>query len=75
MPMSQLVILAVISLAEQTALNSISPYLPEMVRTFPGVDKKNTGLSVGIIASSFAAAQFSSQLCLLHVHALRGGGG
>lgn len=74
-PMSQLVILAVISLAEQTALNSISPYLPEMVRTFPGVDKKNTGLSVGIIASSFAAAQFSSQLCLFHVHALGGGGG
>lgn len=65
-PINQLIILAVISLAEQTALNSISPYLPEMVGTFPGVDKKNVGLSVGVIASSFAAAQFSSELCLLH---------
>lgn len=65
MPMHQLIILAVISLAEQTALNSISPYLPEMVGTFPGVDKKNVGLSVGVIASSFAAAQFSSELCFI----------
>lgn len=61
MPMKQLVILAVISLAEQTALNSISPYLPEMAGTFPGVDKGSVGLSVGVIASSFALAQFGSK--------------
>lgn len=63
MPMKQLIILAVISLAEQTALNSISPYLPEMAGTFPGVDKSSVGLSVGVIASSFALAQFSSKFC------------
>lgn len=71
MPMKQLIILAVISLAEQTALNSISPYLPEMTGTFPGVDKGSVGLSVGVIASSFALAQFSSKFCLfclLHVY-------
>lgn len=65
MPMKQLIILAVISLAEQTALNSISPYLPEMAGTFPGVDKRNVGLSVGVIASSFAVAQFSCKFRLL----------
>lgn len=37
-PKRQLIILAIISLAEQTALNSISPYLPEMAATFPEVD-------------------------------------
>lgn len=71
--MRQLIILAVISLAEQTALNSVSPYLPEMVRTFPGVDKRNVGLSVGVIASSFAAAQFSSKLCLFATCVCAGG--
>lgn len=60
MPTKQLVILAIISLAEQTALNSISPYLPEMAATFPGVDSQKIGLFVGVIASSFAAAQFAS---------------
>ncbi len=52
--------LAVISLAEQTALNSISPYLPEMASTFPGVDEEQVGLYTGLIASSFALAQLLS---------------
>jgi MFS family permease len=52
--------LAVIALAEQTALNSISPYLPEMVSTFPEVDSAQIGLYVGAIASSFALAQFAT---------------
>ncbi|RPB14787.1 MFS general substrate transporter [Morchella conica CCBAS932] len=59
-PIKQLTILAVISLAEQTALNSFSPYLPEMTSSFPDVDKRKVGLFVGIIASSFAAAQFGT---------------
>ncbi|KAF8250546.1 MFS general substrate transporter [Wilcoxina mikolae CBS 423.85] len=61
-PTRQLVILAIISLAEQTALNSISPYLPEMAATFPEVDLRRVGLFVGIIASSFAAAQFATNM-------------
>lgn len=60
LPKKQLVILAVIALAEQTALNSISPYLPEMTGTFPEVDASNIGLYVGTIASSFALAQFAT---------------
>lgn len=59
-PNGQLAILAVIALSEQTALNSISPYLPEMASTFPEVDDGQVGLYVGIIASSFALAQFST---------------
>jgi MFS family permease len=58
--MKQLTILAIIALAEQTALNSISPYLPEMASTFPEVDDSKVGLYVGIIASSFALAQFAT---------------
>jgi len=58
LPKGQLAILAVIALAEQTALNSISPYLPEMASTFPEVDPKQIGLYVGLIATSFASAQF-----------------
>jgi hypothetical protein len=61
-PRRQLTILAVISLAEQTALNSISPYLPQMAATFPEVDVGRVGLYVGIIASSFAAAQFATNV-------------
>lgn len=61
MPTKQLIILAIISLAEQTALNSISPYLPEMAASFPEVDAHRVGLFVGVIASSFAAAQFASK--------------
>jgi len=61
-PRRQLIILAVISLAEQTALNSVAPYLPEMAATFPEVDAARVGMYVGIIASSFAAAQFATNV-------------
>lgn len=60
LPKKQLMVLAVIALAEQTALNSISPYLPEMVQTFPEVKLGQEGLYVGLIASSFALAQFAT---------------
>lgn len=60
LPTRQLVVLAIIALAEQTALNSISPYLPEMTKSFPEVKDGQTGLYVGIIASSFAMAQFTT---------------
>ncbi|KAI9744674.1 MAG: hypothetical protein M1818_002203 [Claussenomyces sp. TS43310] len=60
LPKRQLAVLAVIALAEQTALNSISPYLPQMASTFPEVDVAHVGLYVGIIASAFALAQFAT---------------
>jgi MFS family permease len=60
LPTRQLVVLAVIALAEQTALNSISPYLPEMTGSFPEVSQGQGGLYVGLIASSFALAQFTT---------------
>jgi MFS family permease len=60
LPVKQLVVLAIIALAEQTALNSISPYLPEMAATFPEVAPERVGLYVGVIASCFAAAQVTS---------------
>lgn len=60
LPKRQLAILAVIALAEQTALNSISPYLPEMASTFPEVDPAEVGMYVGLIASAFALAQFAT---------------
>ncbi|KAA8569095.1 hypothetical protein EYC84_000765 [Monilinia fructicola] len=60
LPKKQLAILAIIALAEQTALNSISPYLPEMTSKFPEVDPSQIGLYVGTIASSFALAQFTT---------------
>ena len=60
LPKRQLAILAVIALAEQTALNSISPYLPQMASSFPEVDVGQVGLYVGTIASSFALAQFAT---------------
>lgn len=60
LPRKQLAILAVIALAEQTALNSISPYLPEMASTFPEVEEGQVGLYVGLIASAFALAQFAT---------------
>lgn len=60
LPKGQLAILAVIALAEQTALNSISPYLPDMASTFPEVKEGQVGLYVGLIASSFALAQFAT---------------
>ncbi|KAI4184436.1 MAG: hypothetical protein L6R41_004724 [Letrouitia leprolyta] len=60
LPKRQLAILAVIALSEQTALNSISPYLPQMASTFPDVNPDQVGLYVGLIASSFALAQFAT---------------
>ena len=60
LPKRQLAILAVIALSEQSALNSISPYLPQMASTFPEVDPGQVGLYVGTIASSFALAQFAT---------------
>jgi MFS family permease len=60
LPVRQLVILAIIALAEQTALNSISPYLPEMTASFPGVKPGQEGIYVGLIASAFACAQFTT---------------
>jgi MFS family permease len=53
-------VLAIIALAEQTALNSISPYLPEMTKSFSAVKAGQAGLYVGLIASSFALAQFTT---------------
>lgn len=53
-------ILAMIALAEQTSLNSISPYLPDMASTFPEVESSQVGVYVGTIASSFALAQFAT---------------
>ena len=53
-------VLAVIALCEQTALNSISPYLPRMTGTFPDVDPRQVGTYVGTIASAFALAQFAT---------------
>lgn len=61
-PKKQLAILAIISLAEQTTLNSIAPYLPDMVGSFEGVDPGRIGVLVGAIASAFAGAQFASEL-------------
>ena len=60
LPIKQLFVLAVISLSEQTALNSIGPYLPQMASTFPEVKEGQVGLYVGTIASSFALAQFAT---------------
>lgn len=57
LPVKQLVLLALLSLAEQTALNSIGPYLPTMVAAFPEIPGGETGLYVGLLASSFAMAQ------------------
>ncbi|KAF5024076.1 hypothetical protein F66182_3872 [Fusarium sp. NRRL 66182] len=60
LPVRQLLLLAFLSLAEQTALNSISPYLPDMVLNMPGIPPEKAGLYVGILASSFALAQLST---------------
>jgi MFS family permease len=62
LPVRQLCLLAFLSLAEQTALNSIAPYLPSMIRTFPEIPSSQTGLYVGILASAFALAQLSTNL-------------
>ena len=60
LPKKQLIVLAIIALCEQTALNSISPYLPDMASSFSDVKHDNVGLDVGLIASSFALAQFAT---------------
>ncbi|KUI64242.1 hypothetical protein VM1G_11026 [Cytospora mali] len=57
LPVKQLALLALLSLAEQTALNSIGPYLPTMVAAFPEIPDGEAGLYVGLLASSFALAQ------------------
>ncbi|KAH7161152.1 major facilitator superfamily domain-containing protein [Dactylonectria macrodidyma] len=60
LPVRQLLLLAFLSLAEQTALNSIGPYLPEMVAHMPGIPPNESGLYVGTLASAFALAQLST---------------
>ncbi|RKF73718.1 putative membrane protein [Golovinomyces cichoracearum] len=60
LPKGQLIMLAVISLVEQTALNSFSPYLPEMISTFPEVSSRDKGIAVGTLASAFALAQLGT---------------
>ncbi|KAI0384395.1 MFS general substrate transporter [Hypomontagnella monticulosa] len=62
LPIKQLALLALLSLSEQTALNSISPYLPEMIESFPGVSHDQVGLYVGLLASAFAFAQLATNL-------------
>ncbi|KAI1801563.1 MFS general substrate transporter [Daldinia bambusicola] len=62
LPVKQLALLALLSLSEQTALNSISPYLPEMIESFPGIGHDQVGLYVGLLASSFALAQLATNL-------------
>ncbi|KAJ6782202.1 hypothetical protein PWT90_03707 [Aphanocladium album] len=60
LPVRQLLLLAYLSLCEQTALNSLAPYLPEMVASMPTIDEGKTGFYIGVIASSFALAQLST---------------
>ncbi|KAJ5376542.1 hypothetical protein N7509_013428 [Penicillium cosmopolitanum] len=60
LPKRQMAVLAIIALAEQTALNSISPYLPDMASTFPEVKSSEVGVYVGTIASAFALAQLAT---------------
>jgi MFS family permease len=60
LPIRQLALLAFLSLSEQTALNSISPYLPDMVASMPNIPSGQSGLYVGIVASAFALAQLST---------------
>lgn len=62
LPVTQLALLALLSLAEQTALNSISPYLPDMVTSFPNMDPERVGIYVGLLASAFALAQLATNL-------------
>lgn len=60
LPKRQMAVLALIALCEQTALNSISPYLPAMASTFPEVNPNEVGVYVGTIASAFALAQLTT---------------
>ncbi|PLB41102.1 MFS transporter [Aspergillus candidus] len=58
LPRMQMAVLAMISLCEQTAFNSVSPYLPDMASSFPEVEPRMVGIYVGTIATAFAIAQF-----------------
>ncbi|KAL2022928.1 hypothetical protein VTK56DRAFT_4143 [Thermocarpiscus australiensis] len=58
----QLGLLALLSLAEQTALNSIGPYLPAMVASFDEIPEGQEGMYVGLLASAFALAQLTTNL-------------
>ncbi|KAK3290224.1 MFS general substrate transporter-like protein [Chaetomium fimeti] len=62
LPWAQLSLLALLSLAEQTALNSIGPYLPTMVASFDEIPDGDVGLYVGLLASAFALAQLATNL-------------
>ncbi|CAK7228641.1 hypothetical protein SBRCBS47491_006976 [Sporothrix bragantina] len=62
LPVRQLALLALLSLAEQTALNSIGPYLPTMVESFAEIPSSQMGLYVGVLASTFALAQLATNL-------------
>ncbi|KAH6623982.1 MFS general substrate transporter-like protein [Chaetomium sp. MPI-SDFR-AT-0129] len=62
LPWGQLGLLALLSLAEQTALNSIGPYLPTMVASFEDVPDGDEGVYVGLLASAFALAQLATNL-------------
>ncbi|KAK4652431.1 hypothetical protein QC762_611080 [Podospora pseudocomata] len=62
LPWRQLALLALLSLAEQTALNSIGPYLPAMVASFPEIPSGQEGMYVGLLASAFAMAQLATNL-------------
>lgn len=57
LPIRQLALLALLSICEQTALNSIGPYLPTMIDSFPEIPDGQVGLYVGLLASAFALAQ------------------
>lgn len=75
LPKKQMAVLAMISLCEQTAFNSISPYLPEMTSQFPEAEPNMVGVYVGTLATAFAVAQFAtnyfwgwlSDLSLIHI--------
>ncbi|CAN8100744.1 unnamed protein product [Discula destructiva] len=60
LPVRQLALLALLSICEQTALNSIGPYLPTMIASFPEIPDGQVGLYVGLLASSFALAQLTT---------------
>ncbi|KAL4905295.1 hypothetical protein BDW74DRAFT_153381 [Aspergillus multicolor] len=57
LPKKQMMVLALIALCEQTAFNSISPYLPDMASSFPEVKPGMVGVYVGLIGTAFAVAQ------------------
>ncbi|KAL4917652.1 major facilitator superfamily domain-containing protein [Aspergillus aurantiobrunneus] len=60
LPKKQMMVLALIALCEQTAFNSISPYLPDMASSFPGVKPGMVGVYVGMIGTAFAVAQLAT---------------